>query len=190
MRRLSITARPPDPTGTAVTDEALQLIDLRRSFGDRAALDGLSFASRPARSSASSGRTAPGRPRRCAPSSVSSRRTAARSAGAARPSMPQARRTFGYMPEERGLYPGMIVLEQLVYLGRLYGLTRGRGPVVRASSWTERLGIADKRDLPRSRRCRKATSSACSSPPRSCTGPSCSSSTNRSRASTRWAWTT
>ncbi len=34
-----------------------------------------------------------------------------------------ARRAFGYMPEERGLYPGMLVLEQLVYLGRLYGLT-------------------------------------------------------------------
>ena len=25
----------------------------------------------------------------------------------------RARRRFGYMPEERGLYPGMIVLEQL-----------------------------------------------------------------------------
>lgn len=31
------------------------------------------------------------------------------------------RRTFGYMPEERGLYPKQPVLDQLVYLGRLQG---------------------------------------------------------------------
>src|SRR4029453_17109693 len=32
------------------------------------------------------------------------------------------RRRFGYMPEERGLYPKMKVAEQIVYLGRLHGL--------------------------------------------------------------------
>ena len=32
------------------------------------------------------------------------------------------RRRFGYMPEERGLYPKMKVGEQLVYLARLHGL--------------------------------------------------------------------
>jgi ABC-2 type transport system ATP-binding protein len=35
-----------------------------------------------------------------------------------------ARRRFGYMPEERGLYPRMRVLEQLVYLARLHGVDR------------------------------------------------------------------
>jgi ABC-2 type transport system ATP-binding protein len=35
----------------------------------------------------------------------------------------EARRRFGYMPEERGLYPKMTVREQLVYLGRLHGMT-------------------------------------------------------------------
>src|SRR6187402_869448 len=34
------------------------------------------------------------------------------------------RRLFGYMPEERGLYPKMKVLEQIVYLARLHGFTR------------------------------------------------------------------
>ncbi|MFI8592159.1 ABC transporter ATP-binding protein [Dietzia maris] len=33
------------------------------------------------------------------------------------------RRRFGYMPEERGLYPKQPVLDQLVYLGRLQGRT-------------------------------------------------------------------
>ena len=35
-----------------------------------------------------------------------------------------ARRRFGYLPEERGLYPSMKVLEQLRYLGQLRGLPR------------------------------------------------------------------
>jgi ABC-2 type transport system ATP-binding protein len=37
----------------------------------------------------------------------------------------EARRRFGYMPEERGLYPKMRVLDQLVYLARLHGLDAG-----------------------------------------------------------------
>ncbi len=35
------------------------------------------------------------------------------------------RRRFGYMPEERGLYPKMPLAEQLVYLARLHGLGLG-----------------------------------------------------------------
>jgi ABC-2 type transport system ATP-binding protein len=35
------------------------------------------------------------------------------------------RRRFGYMPEERGLYPKMKVAEQLVYLARLHGVSPG-----------------------------------------------------------------
>src|SRR5512145_514318 len=34
----------------------------------------------------------------------------------------RVRRRSGYMPEERGLYPKMRVLNQLVYLARLHGL--------------------------------------------------------------------
>ena len=34
---------------------------------------------------------------------------------------PDERARFGYMPEERGLYPRMHVRDQLVYLGRLCG---------------------------------------------------------------------
>jgi ABC-2 type transport system ATP-binding protein len=35
-----------------------------------------------------------------------------------------ARMRFGYMPEERGLYPRMTVIDQVVYFGRLHGLSR------------------------------------------------------------------
>lgn len=34
------------------------------------------------------------------------------------------RRRFGYMPEERGLYPKMEVLEQVVYFARLHGFSK------------------------------------------------------------------
>ena len=37
------------------------------------------------------------------------------------PSGDLPRRTFGYLPEERGLYPKMRVLDQLVYFASLYG---------------------------------------------------------------------
>jgi ABC-2 type transport system ATP-binding protein len=55
------------------------------------------------------------------------------------------RRRFGYMPEERGLYPGMLVGEQVEYLGRLHGLS---GPAATAATdgWLERLDIADRRN--------------------------------------------
>src|SRR5512142_1508681 len=48
------------------------------------------------------------------------------------------RARFGYMPEERGLYPRMRVRDQLVYLGQLCG--RGAKDVGRSvDGWLERL---------------------------------------------------
>jgi ABC-2 type transport system ATP-binding protein len=56
---------------------------------------------------------------------------------------PVQRRGFGYMAEERGLYPGMLVGEQLEYMGRLHGMTE-RGAANATRTWLERLGIADR----------------------------------------------
>ena len=53
------------------------------------------------------------------------------------------RRRFGYMPEERGLYPGMLVGEQLTYLGQLHGLTWTDASAA-STKWLERLGVADR----------------------------------------------
>ena len=54
-----------------------------------------------------------------------------------------ARRRFGYIPEERGLYPKMRVLEQLVYLARLHGVSRAAGQS-RAQEILETLGVATR----------------------------------------------
>jgi len=60
---------------------------------------------------------------------------------------PATRDRIGYLPEERGLYPKMKVLELLVFLGELKGMAR-RLAAERAATWLERLGLgewADKR---------------------------------------------
>ena len=54
------------------------------------------------------------------------------------------RRRFGYMPEERGLYPGMLVGDQIEYLGRLHGLSPADAGVA-TGAWLERLNLADRR---------------------------------------------
>jgi ABC-2 type transport system ATP-binding protein len=57
----------------------------------------------------------------------------------------ETRRRFGYMPEERGLYPKMRVTEHLVYLARLHGLDLGTA-TRSADALTERLGVAERRN--------------------------------------------
>jgi ABC-2 type transport system ATP-binding protein len=54
-----------------------------------------------------------------------------------------ARRTFGYMPEERGLYPGMRLLEQVEYFALLHDVP---GPDARkaARHWLARLGLTGR----------------------------------------------
>src|SRR5690606_4045841 len=56
----------------------------------------------------------------------------------------ESRRAFGYMPEERGLYPKMELVDQLVYLARLHGIDRG-GAVRRADALLDRLGLGPRR---------------------------------------------
>jgi ABC-2 type transport system ATP-binding protein len=48
----------------------------------------------------------------------------------------------GYLPEERGLYKKMKVLDQLVFFGEMHGLTAPESKR-RATSWAERLEIAE-----------------------------------------------
>jgi ABC-2 type transport system ATP-binding protein len=54
----------------------------------------------------------------------------------------QSLNRVGYLPEERGLYKKMKVIDQLVFFGCLHGLD-AREAQKRASDWAERLEIAD-----------------------------------------------
>jgi ABC-2 type transport system ATP-binding protein len=54
---------------------------------------------------------------------------------------------FGYMPEQRGLYPRMKILDQVVYMGRIHGMTKPEA-LDAANSWLGRLGLEDRKGHP------------------------------------------
>jgi ABC-2 type transport system ATP-binding protein len=55
----------------------------------------------------------------------------------------EVRRRFGYLPEERGLYPKMTVADQVVYLGQLHGLDRAAA-TRRTAQLLDRLGLGER----------------------------------------------
>jgi ABC-2 type transport system ATP-binding protein len=60
-----------------------------------------------------------------------------------RPVQLRDRLRFGYMPEERGLYPRMPVAEQIAYFGRLHGMVADQAETA-ALRWLDRLGLAER----------------------------------------------
>ena len=58
---------------------------------------------------------------------------------------PAERLRFGYMPEERGLYPKMKVGDQLTYFARLSGKSRQEARED-AAEWLTQLGLIDRTD--------------------------------------------
>jgi ABC-2 type transport system ATP-binding protein len=61
-----------------------------------------------------------------------------------RPADQATRDRIGYMPEERGLYPRMVLEEQLVFMAATKGMSRKEAEM-RLGPWLERLGLADWR---------------------------------------------
>jgi ABC-2 type transport system ATP-binding protein len=61
-----------------------------------------------------------------------------------RPADHAARDRIGYMPEERGLYPRMVLEEQLLFLADIKGARRAEA-AARLGPWLERLGLAEWR---------------------------------------------
>ena len=112
-----------------------------KRFGPVTALDGCTFAARPGRLTGFLGPNGAGKTTamRAVFGLVELDAGMVRWRGA--PVSARERPRFGYMPEERGLYPRMRVRDQLVYLGRLCG--RGAKDVGRSvDGWLERLGLS------------------------------------------------
>ena len=61
-----------------------------------------------------------------------------------KPADQAARDRIGYMPEERGLYPRMVLEEQLVFMAAIKGMGR-KDAEKRLGPWLERFGLADWR---------------------------------------------
>jgi ABC-2 type transport system ATP-binding protein len=123
----------------------LELIELTKRYREVAALDGLSLEACPGRVLGFLGPNGAGKTTamRCMLGLVRPDGGEVRWRG--RPVSSREWRRFGYMPEERGLYPQMPVREQLEYLARLSGLAAGvaAGAVER---WLDRLGLLERAD--------------------------------------------
>ncbi|MDN5794409.1 MAG: ATP-binding cassette domain-containing protein [Intrasporangium sp.] len=121
----------------------LEVKDLTRRFGDHVAVDGVSFDVADGRLTGFVGGNGAGKTTtmRMIMGVLAIHGGEVRWDG--RPITTEDRRSFGYMPEERGLYPKQPVLEQLVYLGRLHGRSTAAARAA-ATALLERFGLADR----------------------------------------------
>jgi len=121
----------------------IEIAGVSRSFGDRKVLDDVSFDVADGRMTGFVGGNGAGK--------TTTMRIVLGVLGAhggevrfdGRPITADDRSRFGYMPEERGLYPKMKVAEQLVYLGRLHGLS-AEAAKRETGTLLERLGLAER----------------------------------------------
>ena len=123
----------------------LQLTDLHKRYGNVAALDGCSFTLERGELLGFLGPNGAGKT------------TAMRSIfGLVQPDSgtvtwdgapigPVERLRFGYMPEQRGLYPRMRVKSQLIYFGRLHAMDEAAAAAA-ADRWLDELGLTDRAD--------------------------------------------
>jgi ABC-2 type transport system ATP-binding protein len=121
----------------------LEIVDLAKRYGQVVALDGATFTARPGRLVGFLG-----------PNGAGKTTTMRCVFGLVRPDRGQTlwnggridrltRLRFGYMPEQRGLYPRMRVGEQLSYFAQHHGMSR-RDADAATARWLERLGLADR----------------------------------------------
>jgi len=121
----------------------LELDGLTRRYGDRIALDGLSFTVRAGQVLGFVGPNGAGKTTamRIVLGVLTPDAGEVRFDGAPVDAATRAR--FGYMPEERGLYPKMRVTDQLVHLARLHGASAAQAREA-TERWLERLEVAER----------------------------------------------
>jgi ABC-2 type transport system ATP-binding protein len=121
----------------------LELRDLARRYGDVVALDGISFTVESRQMFGFVGPNGAGKTTamRIVLGVLAADRGEVLFRG--RPVDLETRARFGYMPEERGLYPKMRVRDQLVYLARLHGIDAGAA-AASADRWIDRLGLTER----------------------------------------------
>jgi ABC-2 type transport system ATP-binding protein len=123
----------------------LEVAGLSKRFGERVALEDVSFAIRPGEVFGFVGANGAGKTTTMRIMLGVLRADAGTVTWQGKAIDAEARRRIGYMPEERGLYPKMKVGEQLEYLAELHGLPR-REARRSVQAWTDRLGVAARRD--------------------------------------------
>lgn len=121
----------------------LQLHDINRSFGDRRVLKDVAFTVEGGRMTGFVGGNGAGKTTtmRVILGVLSPDSGEVTFDGT--PVTEEQRHHFGYMPEERGLYPKMKVAEQIEYLGRLHGMS-SKDAAASATTLLEKLGLGER----------------------------------------------
>jgi ABC-2 type transport system ATP-binding protein len=121
---------------------SLVLDNLTKRFGPVVALDGISFEVKPGEVFGFLGGNGAGKTTTMRIILDILRADAGTATWNGQPTDQAPRQTWGYLPEERGLYPRMEVLEQLVFIGNLFHIPRAEG-ARRAREWLERFRITE-----------------------------------------------
>ena len=124
---------------------SLQITDLRKRFGETQALDGITFVVEPGTVFGFLGANGAGKTTTMRIVLDILRADSGTVTWQGTPSTDLPRRTFGYLPEERGLYPRMQVLEQLVFFAGLYGVPR-RTAAADVRGWLTRFRVPEYAD--------------------------------------------
>lgn len=121
----------------------LDVDNLTRTFGDLKAVDGVSFTVPPGSMVGFVGGNGAGKTTTMRMIMGILTTTSGQSRWQSSELTTATRARFGYMPEERGLYPKQPVLDQLVYLGRLHGMTQASAKA-RVTELLERFGLGER----------------------------------------------
>lgn len=121
----------------------LELVDLTRRYGDLVAVDDLTLSVPPGVLFGLLGPNGAGKSTAMKMVFGLLRPDAGEVRWQGRPAGAAERARFGYLPEERGLYPRMKVGEQLVYLARLHGMGSAEA-AASTERWLERLGVGER----------------------------------------------
>ncbi len=130
---------------TADSGRGLEVAGLARRFGGVTALDEVSFDVRPGRMTGFVGANGAGKTTTMRIVMGVLSPTAGEVRWQGQPVTAADRRSFGYMPEERGLYPKMRVAEQLTWFARLHGGSKADA-VARVADLLGRLELAGRAD--------------------------------------------
>jgi ABC-2 type transport system ATP-binding protein len=118
---------------------------IQKRFGDIVALDGASFTAEPGRIFGLLGANGAGKTTAMRIVLDILRADGGTVTWQGRSNTEVPRRTWGYLPEERGLYLEMRVMDVLKFFARLYGVP-GAEATAEVEDWLERFRIPDYRD--------------------------------------------
>ena len=123
----------------------LTVTDLHKAYGEVIALDGMSLTARPGRLLGFLGPNGAGKTTTMRAVFGLVRLDSGQVRWRDAEVTNEVRLRFGYMPEQRGLYPRMLVGPQLRYLAELHGVPAGTA-ATSAARWLDALGLGDRAD--------------------------------------------